>query len=982
MLRILESQAPARQTATDTIQTLSGRLQSATLLEDRRAAIQGLRSFAKLYPASVASSGLRDLTACLRRDVDDLDTIKIVLETILGLFEPDSKSDEASEEITNWLADEFALRQDNVTALLDLLENHDLYPRLYSLQLLSHVCSVRDTATQDAVFAAPLGVSRIVAVLDDKREMVRNEALVLLVALTPSSSELQKVVAFEDAFGRVFAIIEAEGGLTHGATTVQDCLGLLGNLLNLNTSNQSYFREIGGVPRLAKLLTDALAEANSPDGVTDWMKPQRDINLWGLLGVIQLFIPKGAAGTSVNQHAFWQSNVLARILQVAFHSAFSVGIRAKALETCGDIIRSNSSLQERFGDLPVQLPSRNQPPTTNGHQTPTPASRNTEKVPEARKQIFQDVNVIEALLELALEPAPLSTFDMRLAAAKCVKAFVEGHDGIRTHVLRRAIEGHRSGDDAIPNMLTVLLEPPSSRNIADPYQQWMASVILLHLLFDNAATKALALKVAEGDADSGEEVVTFIQSVASNIIAGVQHVEDERALLGCLMLLCIWLFEDPDAVNDLLGEGTNVQGLIAAVKVSNNSMPLVSSLCALLIGIVYEFSTKDSPIPRPALHRLLTTNLGRETYVDRLTKLRENPYVRDFEVLPQTGNGGLPDVFFEQTFIDFLKDNFSRLLRAVDRDPGFEVSVMSNGVQKGVSRDLVDNLRAELEDHRRMLEAANNELLQVQRKLEDEELEHRRTRESTTVELNRIKQINQSLQTGHEDELAKVRQEQARELNAMKRRHDEDLNKRRTEHSGAMDAAQRQRDQERQKAAQEAKAAERQASEARDKLVSEHRKELDQASQARDRLVAEHKAEVDDLQARLKQARDGNEAEMADLKGQIEQLKKDVAKGERDHLQDLQTANDDYKLKSTSMESRVQRAEQREKEASAEVKTLSKKIEEAQESRKAVQTELDDLLVVFGDLEAKRSTDKAKLKELGEEVSDDDDEDEPDSDID
>lgn len=92
MFRILESQAPAKQTATDTIDILSSRLQSATLLEDRRAAIQGLRSFAKLYPASVASGGLRSLISSLRNDSEDVDTIKVVLETLLMLFRPDESS--------------------------------------------------------------------------------------------------------------------------------------------------------------------------------------------------------------------------------------------------------------------------------------------------------------------------------------------------------------------------------------------------------------------------------------------------------------------------------------------------------------------------------------------------------------------------------------------------------------------------------------------------------------------------------------------------------------------------------------------------------------------------------------------------------------------------------------------------------------------------------------------------------------------------
>jgi intracellular protein transport protein USO1 len=933
---------PARQTATDTIATLTSRLANATLLEDRRAAVLGLRSFAKQFSASVASGALKDLIACLHKDAGDLDTIKIVLETLLMLFEPDESSPEASDEITLWLADQFSQQQPNITALLDLLENHDFYPRLYALQILSHVSSARPERSQESVFAAPLGVSRITAVLDDKREAVRNEALMLLVALTPTSAELQKVVAFENAFDRIFAIIEAEGGLTHGSTTVQDCLSLLANLLKLNTSNQSYFREIGGVPRIAKLLTAALAEEDGTEGVSEWIKPQRDINIWGLMTLIQLFLAKGAQGTSINQNAFWQSGILSQILHLAFHPSFSISIRSKSLETCGDIIRANSGLQERFGDLGVHIPAPEQP-QTNGHATPGIESKT--KTAEPPKPDFHEVNVIEALLELALEPAPVSTFDVRLAACNCFKAFIEGHDGIRTHVLRRAIEGHKSGDDAIPNMLTVLLEPPAGRGASDPYQQWMAGVILLHLIYDDSETKTMALKVAEGDADNGEEVVTFIQSIASNIIAGVQHVEDERALLGFLMLLSIWLFEEPEAVNDFLGEGTNVQGLIAAVRVSSASMPLVAGLAALLIGIVYEFSTKDSPVPRSTLHSLLISNLGRETYVDRLTKLRENVYVRDFEVLPQSSASGLPEVFFDKTFVDFLKDNFSRLLRAVDRDPKFEVSIVSNGVQKGVSRDLVDGLRAELEETKRNLDAGNNELLELRRKLEDEELEHRRTRESSSVELSRIKQINQSLHSNHEDEVKKLQQDHLQDRQALQKSHDQELNKRRIDHSAAMDAAQRQRENERS-----------------------------QAEQVRRATEAQHTKALNEAEGRSRQSRERDEAEIKDLKQQIAELQKQLSKLQQEHSQDLQTAHEEYNTKSSATQARLERAEERAEDANLENKSLREKLEEEKSKTAAVQTELDDLLVVFGDLEAKRMIEKARLKDLGETVSEDEDE--------
>jgi hypothetical protein len=689
------------------------------------------------------------------------------------------------------------------------------------------------------------------------------------------------------------------------------------------------------------------------------MKPQRDMNVWGLLGIIQLFLSIGAQGTMVNQQALWQAGVLQVILRIAFHPAISAGVRAKSLETCGTIIRGNHSLQERFGDLAVHITEVNGP-TTNGHSSPVVS----EKQSKPTKATFREQNVIESLLELILEPAPLSLFDVRLTACSCMKAFIEGHAGIRAHVLRRAIEGHKSGEDAIPNMLTVLLEPPGARNNSDPYQQWMAAVLLLHVVYENVEIKALALSVTEGDAENGEEVVTFVQNITSNVIAGVQHVEDERALIGYLMLLIVWLFEDPDAVNDFLAEGSNVQGLIAAIKVASTSMPLVAGLCAFLLGIIYEFSTKDSPVQRATLHGLLTKNLGRETYVDRLTKLRESPFVRDFEVLPQTGSGsaGLPKVFFDKTFIDFLKDNFSRFLRAIDRDPNFEVSIVMNGVQRGVSRDLVDSLRAEIEEQKKSLETANAELLQLRRKLEQEELDHRRTRESTAAELSRIKQINQGLQDNHEEDTNRLQQEFARSRSLLVQSHEEELDRRKREHVTTFEAARKQHETEVQRFEQ------------RLKLVEQ------EAARERTSLEERHKREMKDAETKARKSLEENTAEIEELNTTISKLHAQLKQSEDKRNHDLEAAQEEYKKKAVALEVRAKRAENRVQDLDSHLKRLQGDLDNEKAARKDVQTELEDLLVVFGDLEAKRSADKERLKALGEDVSEDEDEEEGDAD--
>ncbi|CAO1600671.1 Vesicle-mediated ER to Golgi transport protein [Xanthoria calcicola] len=910
MFRILEAQAPAKQNATATIDTLCGRLQSATLLEDRRAAILGLRSFAKQWPASVASGGLRNLIRCLSKDLEDVDTTKNTLETLLMLFNPDESSPEASDDIALWLADEFTQRQENITVLLDLLESYDFYSRLYSLQLISAISTARPERTQECVGTSPVGVSRLVAVLDDKREAVRSEGLLLLVSLTRSSTELQKVVAYENAFDRVFGIIDAEGSLTHGGIPVQDCLSLLANLLRLNVSNQNLFRESGWIKKLASLLSDVLKAHSSSEGVPQWARPQQDKNVWGLLAVIRLFLIRGSIETQANQRSCWQNGLLVQVLEVAFHSVMDLNIRAEALATAADLIRGNPHLQEAFAQLDVPSPDPQQPAVqVNGHTSDTNFSRD---------------NVISALLEVALVTSTLQAFDVRLACCECIKAYMQGHSPIRLFFLRRAIEGHTSNETEPDNILTILIQNGSSHS-GDPYRLWIAAVLLFHLLHEDFEAKSTAMQVTEGDAKSGEEVVTCIQALAGNLISAEQNLEDERISIAYLTILCSWLYEDHDAVNDFLSEGSIIQSIVQFVSQNNQSRILASGLCAVLLGTVYEFSTKDSPVPRDTIHQILMTRLGRERYIDQITRLREHPLIRNFEVLPQdltsSPSGGLPEVYFDKTFVEFVKDNFSRMVRAIDRAPGLEVPVVANGIQKGISRELVDSLKAQVDDRSQSIQRLQSDVLTLERKLGQEQADHRKAQDSAATELDRIRNVNEALQRHHEEDLQKTQSESRNMQQELKRRHE-------------MEIRQLQDDVQKLKA---------------------------------------------DGEAALDRVRERDEAEIKDLKSTIARLEAELEKSSRDHGQDLQTAHEDYSTKLSGLETRLQRAEDRCVDADSRASRLQEEAEGQETARKTIQTELDDLLMVLGDLEEKRSKDRKRLRALGEPISDgEDDEDEAD----
>ena len=516
------------------------------------------------------------------------------------------------------------------------------------------------------------------------------------------------------------------------------------------------------------------------------------------------------------------------------------------------------------------------------------------------------VNIISGLLDLALAPSSTYAFDVRLSACECLKAYLCGHAAIRLHFLRRAIEGHSSDQVEADNIITILLDDPGSSRGVDPYRSWISAVLLFHLLYEDFDAKNIAMGVAEGDAENGEEVITCIQRLSSNLISGEQKNEDPRISIGYLMILCGWLYEDHDAVNDFLGEGSNVQSIVQLITRNSQSRTLVAGLCAFLLGIVYEFSTKDSPLPRATLHQILSTGLGREIYVDRITKLREHTMVRDFEVLHQgfasSLPGGLPEVFFDHTFMDFLKDNFSRVMRAVDRPPGIEVAVVANGIQKGVSRELVDSLKSQVDAAEQTIQKLESDKLTLERKLGQEQADHRKAKDSATVELSRIKNINEALQRNHEEDMQTTVQKHELAQLATQRTHEA--------------------------------------------FIQTLQKEMQRAREAADTDATRIRARTD--------------AEIDDLKATVRRLRDELEKSSKEHAQDLHIAHEDYSTKISGLKTSLQRVEDNANDAAVRATRLESEADSKEEARRSAQTELDDMLMVLADLEEKRSRDKVR----------------------
>lgn len=95
----------------------------------------------------------------------------------------------------------------------------------------------RPEELKQRTLACQMGLAKLMNVLSNSQDVVRNEVLLLLVYLTESDVSIQGFLVFDSGFEKRFAIIQAEGN-SDGGIVVDDCIKLLLNLLKGNSSNK------------------------------------------------------------------------------------------------------------------------------------------------------------------------------------------------------------------------------------------------------------------------------------------------------------------------------------------------------------------------------------------------------------------------------------------------------------------------------------------------------------------------------------------------------------------------------------------------------------------------------------------------------------------------------------------------------------------------------------------------------------------------
>ncbi|CAG8537684.1 11807_t:CDS:10, partial [Racocetra fulgida] len=450
----------------------------------------------------VGEKGLGALLHVLNEDRADIDTTKAILEVLNILCTPDGQQDPAADLGVKF-TDEIVHDSANINLLLDILQEYDFYVRFHNIQLLGTLLSIRPDRVQDCILTAPMGISRLMDLLDDRREIIRNENLLLLIALTENNADIQKIVAFENAFERLLEIIAEEDGLS-GGIIVQD--SLLGY-------SQDYKHKNYEVEFL----------------VQEWQE-QKVTNTIVLLELIRILVVPNNINTLTNQNVMAQCGVLKTVVELALSSNAPSSVKAHSLYALADLIRGNSSNQEFLARTVVSVPYSPQRPNSTQDSAPDSHSKsNLEQI-----STLPPRPTVMAIIAVAVGAEHIESYTTRAAATYAFECYTYNNPNAQVALASTLTPPPDDNPNSNMNtakpqsagslLLSALLEWEDSE--ADPYVVWFSSIIFSHILMNNEKSKELARGIMIGEDNADDHHIPLLHSIVGNLILATRQNAD------------------------------------------------------------------------------------------------------------------------------------------------------------------------------------------------------------------------------------------------------------------------------------------------------------------------------------------------------------------------------------------------------------------------------------------------------------------------
>uniref|UniRef100_A0A3Q4H668 General vesicular transport factor p115 n=1 Tax=Neolamprologus brichardi TaxID=32507 RepID=A0A3Q4H668_NEOBR len=622
---VISGQAAGPQpSGAETIQKLCDRVASSTLLEDRRDAVRALKSLSKKYRMEVGTQAMDHLINILQTDRSDSEILGYALDTLYNVIcndeeeEQDENAQKQADDLGLQFTDTFVQDPEHVTLLLTLLEEFDFHVRWPGVKLLTALLKNQGPQIQGIILVSPMGVSRLMDLLADSREVIRNDGLLLLQQLTKGNAAIQKIVAFENAFERLLDIITEEGS-SDGGIVVEDCLLLLLNLLKNNSSNQNFFKEGSYIQRMKPWFE--VGDDNS-----GW-SAQKVTNLHLMLQLVRVMVsPVNSPGATAScQKSMFQCGLLQQLCTILMATGVPADILTETINTVSEVIRGSQVNQDYFAS--VNAPSN----------PPRPA-------------------IVVLLMSMVNERQP---FVLRCAVLYCFQCFLyknqKGQGEIVATLLPSTIDANSisAGQLLCGGLFS-----------ADSLSNWCAAVALAHALQDNLTQKEQLLRVQLATS-LGKPPVSLLQQ-CTNILSQGSKVQTR---VGLLMLLCTWISNCPIAVTHFLHNQENVPFLTAQISENlGEDERLVQGLCALLLGIcIYYNDNSLENYTKEKLKQLIEKRIGKENFVEKLCFITKHELYSRAAQKPQPVFPSPEQMLFDHEFTKLVKELEGVITKAVHK---------------------------------------------------------------------------------------------------------------------------------------------------------------------------------------------------------------------------------------------------------------------------------------------------------------------------
>ncbi|XP_025419531.1 general vesicular transport factor p115 [Sipha flava] len=648
----------------DIVERLVERVQHSTLLADRRDACRALKALSRKYRIEVGAKGMDALCQVLEQDRADAEIASYALETLKLIMNNEIYDEEEIPDITakdsNKLGERFTeifiKKQENVGLVLDYLEEFDFHVRWPALQLLLLLLTNKAKDVQEIILVSPMGVSKLIDMLSDSREVIRNNSVLLLTLLTKSNANIQKILAFENAFDRLFDVILEEGN-ADGGIVVQDCLNFMLTLLRNNISTQNFFKEGNFISRILPLLQ---LPAND-----EW-PIQRINNVHAVLQIIRTLVSptNPAQATSSCQQAMHTSGILKAMCDLLVANGVPRNPLTEAISTVAELVRGHNDNQSYLEAV-----------KSNG-------------IPS------KDVLVL-LLWSMLNDKQP---FEMRCAVLYCFQCYLYRNDFGKMKIIQKLLPLEKEVTETCASHL--LCQGLFSK---ESLSSWFAAVALSYALIDNpdGKEKLLNVKLASNDPNPP----TLLQQIVSSI----QTTDKAQFKIGHLMFLSTWFSHCSLAVESFLKINNGIPYFITqANRLENEEIEeIVNGLSTFVMGICLAFNPETvENFKKDSLRHLITKRIGVETFMDKLNDVSRNESYTRASKHPQPTAQNPQSLLLDYEFCKLFKMLEGMIMRALNTLPGQDdgEKLVSNQKEIDELKATVDELKTELTEKTNRIE--------------------------------------------------------------------------------------------------------------------------------------------------------------------------------------------------------------------------------------------------------------------------------------